>query len=88
MQTHAESGASDLVAIRMPSSRVSRVKETKMATTPTNDEPGFAPEINELPDEEVSENTAEDRSGSDKEADALEKVQEQAAEDRKQGGYQ
>jgi hypothetical protein len=61
-----------------------------MATTPENEEPGFEHDVNELPkDRNSSERTVEDNpQAEDEEAAAMEHVQEEAAEERKEGGYQ
>jgi hypothetical protein len=59
--------------------------EAIMATTPDNEEPGFENDVNELPEDQsdVSEDTLEDDGEDD-----LEAVQEDAAEEREEGGYQ
>lgn len=61
-----------------------------MATTPQEEEPGFETDVNELPeDDQGSEDTLEDEPDSeDHGSDDMEKVQEEAAEERKEGGYQ
>jgi hypothetical protein len=61
-----------------------------MATTPENEEPGFEHDVNELPkDRNSSERTVEDNpQAEEEEAAAMEHVQEEAAEERKEGGYQ
>jgi len=61
-----------------------------MASTPTQEEPGFEADVNELPDtDQGAENRLEDESlAEDEESNALDEAQEQAAEERKKGGYQ
>ena len=61
-----------------------------MATTPDNEEPGFEHDVNELPkDRNSSEETLEDNpKADDEQAAEMEHVQEEAAEERKEGGYQ
>jgi hypothetical protein len=61
-----------------------------MADTPEQEEPGFEHDVNELPkDRNSSEETLEDGTPSqDEEASEMEHVQEEAAEERKEGGYQ
>jgi len=61
-----------------------------MATTPENEEPGFEHDVNELPkDRNSSERTVEDNPQAEaEEAAEMEHVQEEAAEERKEGGYQ
>lgn len=58
-----------------------------MATNPENEEPGFEHDVNELP-EKGHEDTLEDDPKPEDEADAMEEAQEEAAEERKVGGYQ
>ena len=61
-----------------------------MATTPDNEEPGFEHDVNELPkDQNSSEETLEENpKADDEQAAEMEHVQEEAAEERKEGGYQ
>jgi len=61
-----------------------------MATTPQEEEPGFETDVSELPDDDQgSEDTLEDEPGSeDEESEGMEEAQEEAAEERKEGGYQ
>ena len=64
-----------------------------MATRPENDEPGFEADVDELPagPEKGREDTLEDRPAPDKvddQASEMEHVQAEAAEERKEGGYQ
>ncbi|MDV3455822.1 hypothetical protein RZN05_02410 [Sphingomonas sp. HF-S4] len=60
-----------------------------MATTPQNEEPGFEHDQNELPEDHgsTSETTLEDGPEEEDAAD-MEDVQEETAEERKEGGYQ
>jgi hypothetical protein len=59
--------------------------------SPTNEEPGFENDVDELPDDaqpaspETLENTPKQDAT---DADELEAAQEDAAEERKEGGYQ
>lgn len=61
-----------------------------MATTPQEEEPGFETDVNELPeDDKGSPDTLEDEPlPEDGEAADLGDAQEQAAEEREEGGYQ
>ncbi|WP_156347480.1 MULTISPECIES: hypothetical protein [unclassified Sphingomonas] len=61
-----------------------------MASTPQEKEPGFETDVNELPeDDKGSEDTLEEEPLPEDEATAgMEEAQEQAAEERKEGGYQ
>jgi hypothetical protein len=60
-----------------------------MAITPDNEEPGFETDVNELPkDRNSSEHSTEDNPKAEDEAAEMEHVQEEAAEERKEGGYQ
>lgn len=61
-----------------------------MASTPTNEEPGFEVDVNELPDtDQGAENRLEDEPlAEDGKSNALDEAQEQASEERKEGGYQ
>jgi hypothetical protein len=59
-----------------------------MTTTP-NEEPGFEADVDELPeDNDVSPDTLEDAPLPEDESTKLEEAQEQAAEERREGGYQ
>ena len=58
---------------------------------PTNEQPGFENDVDELPDDQqaASPDTLEDLPKQDAaESEDLESVQEEAAEQRKEGGYQ
>jgi hypothetical protein len=64
-----------------------------MATTPEDEEPGFETDVDELPagPEKGREDTLEDSPAPNKDesqATEMEYVQEEAAEERKEGGYQ
>jgi hypothetical protein len=62
-----------------------------MTNTPENEEPGFETDVDELPAEQsnVSEETLEENPAADDyQASEMEHVQEEAAEERKEGGYQ
>lgn len=60
-----------------------------MATTPQNEEPGFETDVNELPeDNRGAEDRLEDEPQPEDDESGLEEAQEQAAEERKEGGYQ
>ena len=61
-----------------------------MATTPENEEPGFEHDVNELPEDQDngSPDTLEDDPLPEDEAGGIEDAQEEAAEERKDGGYQ
>lgn len=60
-----------------------------MAITPDNEDPGFENDVNELPkDQNTSEETLEDDPEPADEAAEMEHVQAEAAEERKEGGYQ
>ena len=60
-----------------------------MASTPTNEEPGFEADVNELPeDNQGAEDTLEDEPLPEDDSAGLDDAQEQAAEERKEGGYQ
>lgn len=62
-----------------------------MTNMPENEEPGFETDVNELPAEQdgVSEDTLEEDPSPDKgQASEMEQAQEEAAEERKEGGYQ
>ncbi|MEG3089529.1 hypothetical protein [Sphingomonas sp. PB4P5] len=60
-----------------------------MTMHPETEEPGFEADVNEVPDATNAgqEDTLED-APKDQQGDALEKAQEDAAEERKEGGYQ
>lgn len=61
-----------------------------MATTPQEEESGFETDVNELPgSDKGSEDTLEEKPLSEDDvSDDMEEAQEEAAEDRKEGGYQ
>lgn len=60
-----------------------------MAIHPENEEPGFEHDVNELPKAQKGhEDSLEEDPKPQDEAGAMEKVQEEAAEERKDGGYQ
>lgn len=63
-----------------------------MATTPENEEPGAEADVNELPEDQdnASEDTLEDDPLLEDESggEDIEEVQEEAAKERKEGGYQ
>jgi hypothetical protein len=62
-----------------------------MTIGPENEEPGFEHDVNELPREQNkgSEHTLEDNlQVGNEDAAAMEHAQEEAAEERKEGGYQ
>ncbi len=61
-----------------------------MASTPTNEESGFEADVNELPeDNQGAEGTLEDEPlPENDEPEGLDDAQEQAAEERKEDGYQ
>jgi hypothetical protein len=60
-----------------------------MATTPQEEQPGFETDVNELPvSNQGPDDTLEEKPSEDEESSELEKAQEEAAEERKEGGYQ
>lgn len=62
-----------------------------MATTPDNEQPGFETDVNELPHDKDNgdEHRLEDGpEAQDENASELEEAQKEAAEERKEGGYQ
>ena len=62
-----------------------------MSTTTGNEQPGFEADVNELPtgtDNDFEETLEEHPGTDDDEAGELEQVQEEVAEQRKEGGYQ
>lgn len=59
-----------------------------MATTPQNEEPGFERGGNELPDQDNGNQDTLEEQPSDGEDAGLEDAQEEAAAERKEGGYQ
>ena len=63
------------------------LKETIMATTPDNEEPGFEIDVNELPeDQNSSETTLEDPMPEDEKAGEMTGAQDRGAAERKEGG--
>lgn len=61
-----------------------------MSTKPTNEEPGFENGINELPNDQDGgdPDTLEESQPEGEKADEMEEAQKDAAEQRKEGGYQ
>jgi hypothetical protein len=60
-----------------------------MAIHPETEEPGFEHDVNELPEgQKRHEDSLEEAPTPEEKADAMEDVQEEAAEERKEGGYQ
>jgi len=61
-----------------------------MASTPTKEEPGFEADVNELPEDiQAAEDTLEEEPlPGDDEPEDFDDAQEQAAKERKEGGYQ
>ncbi|MEH3098680.1 hypothetical protein [Sphingomonas adhaesiva] len=60
-----------------------------MTDTSREKEPGFEADVNELPESNQGpENSLEDAALPEDDEPALDEAQEQAAEERKEGGYQ
>jgi hypothetical protein len=61
-----------------------------MTIHPENEEPGFEHEVNEIPvkQDNGADDTLEDKPPAGEEADEMEQAQDEAAEERKEGGYQ
>ncbi|KQT31010.1 hypothetical protein ASG29_16020 [Sphingomonas sp. Leaf412] len=60
-----------------------------MIEKPTEEEPGFEAEVDELPeDDQGSPNTLEEEPKPEDDLPEMQEAQEQAAEERKEGGYQ
>lgn len=60
-----------------------------MTNIASEEEPGFEADVDELPeDDQGSPDTLEDQPLGEDDAPALDEAQEQATEERKEGGYQ